>query len=98
LIVREIIVGHQQREARSMQQRSSVATADDLSKLLGALDERKAVDVLALRPTLVDVEQAAIWLAGDGDVLAKDGRPLAGVVAQIVDILGSEDEEPPRAR
>ena len=81
-----------------MQQRSSVATADDLSKLLGALDERKAVDVLALRPTLADVEQAAIWLAGDGDVLAKDGHPLAGVVAQIVDILGSEDEEPPRAR
>jgi hypothetical protein len=73
-----------------------IVTADDVSRLLGALDERKTLDILALKPTLSDVEQAAVWLAGNGDVLARSGHPLAGVVADIVDILTADEEEPPK--
>ena len=77
---------------------SGLASAEDVSRLLGALDERKTLDIVALRPTLADVEQAAVWLAGDGDVIARSGHPLAGVVAEILDILAVDDEEPPRTR
>jgi len=77
---------------------SGIVTAEDISRLLGALDERRTLDILALRPTLSDVEQAAVWLAGDGDVIAKSGHPLAGVVAEILDILAVDDEEPPKPR
>jgi hypothetical protein len=77
---------------------SGLASAEDVSRLLCALDERKTLDIVALRPTLADVEQAAVWLAGDGDVIARSGHPLAGVVAEILDILAVDDEEPPRTR
>ena len=77
---------------------SGLANAEDVSRLLGALDERKTLDIVALRPTLNDVERAAVWLAGDGDVIARSGHPLASVVAEILDILAVDDEEPPRTR
>jgi len=76
---------------------SATVTGDDISRLLGGLDERKTLDILALRPTFAEVEQAAVWLTGDGDVLAKSGHPLAGVVAEIVDILTPDEDEPPKA-
>ena len=41
-----------------------------------------------------ELEEAAVWVTGDGDVLAKDGHPLGGVVAAIVDIMISDEEEP----
>ena len=68
---------------------------NDLTRLLGDVEDAKLIDILALEPTLAEVEEAAIWVAGDGDVLAKSGRPLAGVVANIVDILTADEEEPP---
>ena len=41
-----------------------------------------------------ELEEAAVSVTGDGDVLAKDGHPLGGVVAAIVDIMISDEEEP----
>jgi len=40
------------------------ATYDDLKSILGNLDETKLLPILALRPTLADVEEASIWLGG----------------------------------
>jgi hypothetical protein len=34
------------------------------------------VEILALSPRLTDLEEAAIWVAGDGDILAKSGIRL----------------------
>ena len=34
-----------------------------------------------------ELEEAAVWVTGDGDALAKSGHPLGGVVAAIVDIM-----------
>jgi hypothetical protein len=62
------------------------------------LDDAKIVEILALSPRLTDLEEAAIWVAGDGDILAKSGHPLAGAVADIVAILSSAGREPPPAR
>jgi hypothetical protein len=71
---------------------------DDLRRILGDVDDAKIIEILALGPSLTELEEAAMWAAGDGDFLAKSGRPLAGVVAQVVDILTADEEEPPPMR
>ena len=73
----------------------ATASRNDLERLLGDIEDAKLIAILALEPTLAEVEEAAIWTAGDGDVLAKSGHPLTGVVANIVDILTADEEEPP---
>ena len=81
---------------RSIPDAESVAARrDDLLRLLGDIDERKVLEILALRPTIAEVEQAGIWVSGDGDVLAKAGHPLTGITAQIVEVLSSDEEEEP---
>jgi hypothetical protein len=71
------------------------ATSDDVARILGNLDETKMLPILALRPTIADVEEASIWLGGDRDVFGP-GEPLKGIASRIVTIL-TADEEPPRA-
>jgi len=75
---------------------SKPATYDDVS-ILGDLDETKLLPILALRPTLADVEEASIWLGGDADVFGASEQ-LSATASQIVTILTSdEDEEAMRA-
>ena len=73
------------------------ATCNDIRRILGNLDETKLLPILALRPTLSDVEEASIWLGGDADVFGA-GEPLGATASEIVTILiGDEDEERSRA-
>ncbi len=71
------------------------ATANDVSHILGQTDASTALAILALRPSVAQLEEARMWLDGAGDVLGKEHRPLDGVVAQIFDMLAVEEEEPP---
>ena len=84
----------------SPQPTSALAKArrEDLTRILGDLDDSEIVEILTLDPTVSEVEQAALWTAGQGDVLARKGHELVGVVADIVDIVTAdeEDQEPPR--
>jgi len=66
----------------------------DLMRILGEVDDAAIVEILALKPTLQEVEEAALWVTGNRDILAKDGHPCGGVVAAIVEIMISDDEEP----
>jgi hypothetical protein len=62
------------------------------------LDDGVVLAILALEPTIVDVEEASMWLAGDRDVFGA-GRPLRGVASQIVTLLtAGEEEEASRSR
>jgi hypothetical protein len=72
------------------------ALADDLRRILGALDSDKAVAIMALRPTIMDVEEASLWLAGDTDVFGA-GKPLNPVAGKVVDILTADEDEEPRS-
>ena len=78
------------------QDRSAFATADDVRRILGTLDEAKLLDIVALRPTILDVEEASVWLAGDSDIFGA-GRPLPTAAGEIVAILTADEEEEPRA-
>jgi hypothetical protein len=67
--------------------------------ILGDIDEAKIIEILELQPAFADLEEAALWATGDGDVLAKEGRELSGTAAEIVEILtADEEEEPPPVR
>ncbi len=63
----------------------------------GDLDDSKMLPILALQPTIADVEQASVWLGGDPDIFGT-GEPLKSTASQIVTILtADEEEESPRA-
>jgi hypothetical protein len=72
---------------------ASATTREDVRHILGDVQESCVVEILALRPSVRDLEQAAVWLAGDGDWLGRDGRPLAGTAADIVAIVAEQEEE-----
>lgn len=75
-----------------------LASTDDVKRILGDLDDAKLLDIMTLRPTILEVEEASMWLAGDTDVFGA-GQPLQGVVSDIVAILtADEEEELPPAR
>lgn len=77
---------------------SAPATLDDAKRLLGDADDSKIAEVLAVQPTIWELEEAAIWHRGDGDVLGKKGYPLSGKAAQIFEILSADDEDDTRDR
>lgn len=73
----------------------AIATRDDIESTLGEMDTEKLMAILALGPSVADVQQAAVWLAGDADVLS--GRSLLkGAAGEIVTILTADEEEEPR--
>jgi hypothetical protein len=75
--------------------RSSPVTREELRQILGEIDERKVLEILALGPTIEDLEQAAKWVTGEGEIVGKSGHPLAGRPAEIFDILNADEEEEP---
>lgn len=82
------------RKPTTVHDRNKPAAADDIRRILGTVDEAKLLGILALRPTIVDVEQASLWLAGDTDVFGA-GEPLKSVASGIVTILTADEEEEP---
>ena len=79
-------------------QASGAASSADIRSILATIDESALLEILALRPTIRDVEEAAMWLSGDRDIFGA-GEPLKDVVAEIVAILTpNEEDEAPRSR
>jgi hypothetical protein len=74
--------------------RGHEATGSDLHQILGDMDDTTVLAILALHPTVAQLEEARVWLNGEGDVLGKEQRPLDGVVAEIFDILKVDEDEP----
>jgi len=75
----------------------ALASSDDIKRIIGDLDEAKLLDIMALSPTIVDVEEASMWLSGDTDIFGA-GEPVKRVAGEIVAILtADEEEEPPRS-
>lgn len=73
---------------------TAMATQNDITSILGELDDEKMLAILSLRPTVGDLEQARIWLSGDADVFGAE-PPIKGAASEIVTILETEEEEEP---
>jgi hypothetical protein len=71
---------------------STAATRDDITSILGELDQAKILAIISLQPTIADVEQASLWLSGDADVFGA-APPVKGKASHIVTILTADEEE-----
>jgi len=80
------------KESITARDRDALAASEDVRRILGTLDEAKLLDIMALRPTILDVEEASVWLAGDADVFGA-GQPLRATAGEIVAILTADEEE-----
>jgi len=72
------------------------ASPIDVRKVLGDLDDAKVMEILALRPSLADLEDVATCTAGDHDVLAKSGHHVPATAARIIELLAEAEAEPER--
>ncbi len=71
---------------------SAAATPQDVERLLGELDAATLAAVMALSPTLAEVETAALWAAGEGETLPERHQPRR-IVEAILDLIAVEEDE-----
>ncbi len=68
-------------------------TRDEVTSVLGSVDETLAVELLATGASLAELEEAWAWLNSD-ESLINEYKPLpSGRVAQLIDILQVPDDE-----
>jgi hypothetical protein len=77
---------------------ATAATHDEITSILGEIDQAKLLEIISLQPTIADIEHALLWLSGDTDVFGAD-EPVKGKASDIVTILTEDEEEerPPAA-
>jgi hypothetical protein len=68
--------------------KTSPATAEDVRAALGEVDAEVADEILALKPTIGDLEEAAAAMDAEGETSA-----LTKVAAGIAEIMIAEEEE-----
>jgi hypothetical protein len=68
-------------------------TLSDIRTLAGDVDEIDAAAIIATGATRAEFEEAYLYARGEGDLLSRDGRPLAGAVAEVYEILISEEDD-----
>jgi hypothetical protein len=66
-------------------------TPEDVTRLLGDVDTETLLAILDLRPTIGELEEAALRLAGDGEAVGR--RQASEAVSKILDLLEMSDEE-----
>jgi hypothetical protein len=69
-----------------------IAGAADVRGVFGTIDDDRLATILALRPTLAELEEASLWLSGDADVFGP-GRPLSEAAGRIVTVLTADEED-----
>jgi hypothetical protein len=66
---------------------------NDLKRVLGELDDPKVIDILALDPSVNDLEEALVVASGDQDVLGKSGHRVSPIAVQIAEILSAGEDD-----
>lgn len=65
---------------------------DDVVHLFGPLTDKTVADILEVEATYAELEEVALRLAQEDDVLGKMRRPLTGAAAQVYDIIQSTED------
>jgi hypothetical protein len=71
---------------------TTVVGHDDITSILGEIDQSKVIEIISLQPTIADLEEASLWLSGDADVFGAV-PPVKGKASRIVTILSAGEEE-----
>jgi hypothetical protein len=76
---------------------SPAATHLDVERLLGPLDTESAMAIMALSPSLQEVEKAALHIAGEAEALP-ERHQAHGTVLAIIELVtqAEEDDRPGR--
>jgi hypothetical protein len=72
--------------------RAKATSTGDIRAILGALNENGLLEIVALRPSVRELEKAAIWLSGDRDIFG-NGEPMKGIAADIVTVLAPDEDD-----
>ncbi len=73
--------------------RPGLAGRADITRLLGPLDDTDIAQLLAMQPTVAEIEYAAAWLEGAGDIASRAGHPMTPRIEGILEIVDRDDEE-----
>ena len=58
-------------------------TVAEILRMFGTIDDHKALEILALSPSLEDLEVAMAYLSDMTDVMGEKRQPLSGNAAEI---------------
>ncbi len=68
------------------------ATREDVRHMFGDLDDLIVANILAIQPTYRELSDAAIWVRGDGDLIAREHRELSANALAVADLLSREED------
>ena len=71
---------------------AAAATPQDVARLLGELDAATLAAIMALKPSLAEVEAAALWSVGEGESLPERHQPRR-IVEAILDLIAVDEDE-----
>ena len=69
------------------------ASREDVVRLFGHIEDEAIAEIMALLPTIGELEEAQAWFVGQGDALARGGHPQTPRIAAILEIVTDDDEE-----
>jgi hypothetical protein len=73
--------------------RGKPATADEIGKILGDLDDPVVVSIMRIGATAAEVMEALQWLEDDETLEPDTGREPHGAVRAVYEILKAEELE-----
>jgi hypothetical protein len=77
-----------------MGQNSRAATAEEIVKIVGPLDDAVLMRIIETGATAAEVLEAFTWTTADDQIGTELERGPRGVVAQVYEILKLEEPEP----
>jgi hypothetical protein len=72
--------------------KTAKATSSDVRNVLGSMSETRVAAILAIGPTVEELEEAAAFAAGESDVMGELRKPASGRVAAVYDIIAAVEE------
>jgi hypothetical protein len=84
--------GYWRKPMSTAAQRKAVLDHDEVRRLCGDVPAWKIAAIMALEPTPEEIEEALAWSSGEDDVMASERKQLTGKVAEMCEILASDDE------
>lgn len=70
---------------------AKTASRNDVTRLFGALSDHTLLRVLETGATLDQLEEVAMWIAQEDDVMGEARRPLTGIPAQVLDWIEQDE-------